>query len=113
MILFRVLLVQFLWVIFLSFTHPLFLQSQEDDEVNIHIDFAQFKGNDDVTILEIFYSIPRKTIAHIKTENGMEGEFNFTCKVFHRDSLIDKIDWSGKDFAESEAYISINKSIND
>ncbi|MDX1700674.1 MAG: GWxTD domain-containing protein [Melioribacteraceae bacterium] len=90
------------------------LHSQENqEEINLQIDFAQFKGNDEGTLLEIFYSIPRNSILHYETEKGVQGEYLFNCKVYLDDSLVDSLNWIGSDFTESKDDILANQTIND
>ena len=98
-----------LFILLFSFQTILLSQGNQE-EINLQIDFAQFKGNDEVTLLEIYYSIPRNTILHYETEKGVQGEYLFNCKVYLDDSLVDSLNWIGSDFAESKDNILPNQT---
>lgn len=88
-------------------------QNSQEKDVNIQIDFSQFRGDQDRSILEIYYSIPRNAITHYETENGIEGEYNFQCRILYKDEIVSNLSWKGQDAASSLIDIIPTQTIID
>ena len=99
-------------LIFLISCESFLSQNIKSKSSNIQIDFAQFKGNIDGTLLEIYYSIPRTAIVYDKSEKGLVGEYKFTCSIFYENRLINTFEWGGTDIAKSETDILPTQTIN-
>lgn len=99
-------------ICFGSFSY-LFMQEYEKKDLNIQIDYAQFRGNSGASLLEINYSIPRDEISHSQIEDGFLGEYKFFCSVFYKNNLINKFEWGGKDLVKTKSEILPTQSIVD
>jgi GWxTD domain-containing protein len=91
----------------------LFSQITDEKKIELYIDYAQFRGDNGRTLLEVYYSIRRNALEHYQTDDGFEGKYTIVLKVFKQDSLINKIDWVGIDFANSQEEILAGQTIND
>jgi GWxTD domain-containing protein len=90
-----------------------FGQNSDRSNINLQLDYIQFRGNSGATLLEIYYSIPRNAILHEETSSGFEGEYKFECRVIYQNELISNLNWSGKDVVKSMGDIRPNQTIND
>ncbi|MGB5849799.1 MAG: GWxTD domain-containing protein [Ignavibacteriaceae bacterium] len=91
----------------------LFSQITDEKKIELYIDYAQFRGDDGRTLLEVYYSFSRNALEHYQTDDGFEGKYTIVLKVFKQDSLLNKIDWIGIDVADSREEILTGQTIND
>lgn len=91
----------------------LLCQSSIPLQIKADFDFAQFRGNESQTILEIYYAISRKSLTHVSSTNGFAGSYKITLSISQGDSILSSLDWQGKDLVNSLEEITTGQTITD
>lgn len=91
----------------------LYSQTSTPIEIKADYDFAQFRGSENQTILEIYYAIARESLSHISSDDGFIGTYKITFYISHEGEEITSIDWLGSDRVNSLSDISSGQTIND
>lgn len=100
-------------LIFLLCVGTLFCQTSTPQQIKADYDFAQFRGSESQTLLEIYYAISRETIAHISSADGFSGSYKITLNISQDGSLLSSLDWQGGDQVKSLEEITTGQIIND
>ncbi|MFN0157936.1 MAG: GWxTD domain-containing protein [Bacteroidota bacterium] len=58
------------------------------ESMNISADYARFRGNADSAYVEIYYSIPQRSLTYVAHETGLRSEADVTVRVTRGDSTV-------------------------
>lgn len=67
---------------------PLMGQIIRGGEIQFYADIARFKAKNDLNYLELYISVPRNQIAHLKEGNQYSANFEMGVNIFFGDSLL-------------------------
>ena len=100
-------------LIFFFSVGALLCQDPNSKQIKADYDFAQFRGNESQTILEIYYAIARESLEHVAESDGYVANFMITLKISQDDTEITSLEWNGSDQVGSLEDINAGQTIND
>jgi GWxTD domain-containing protein len=91
----------------------LFCQTSTPQQIEVDYDFAQFRGSESQTIVEIYYAISRSSLMHVPSDNGFMGGYKITLNISQAGSIVGTIDWQGGDKVNTLEEITTGQTISD
>ncbi len=91
----------------------LYCQISNTKEIKADYDFAQFRGSESQTILEIYYAVARESLEHVPDNDGYKASYKMTLNISREDENVTSLDWMGSDWVESPDNITTGQTIND
>ncbi len=88
-------------------------QSTDKSGFDLHMDYARFQGEQNLTFVEIYYSFNRDSIAHITDGNQFVASYNTKIEVSANDSVLKTMEWKRRDALNSLAELKPNQMISD
>ena len=103
------LLLKYLCCLLLTIIYPLIAQNT----LEVHLDYARFRGDENMTFVEVYYSVNRSALSHIYEDGEYQAKYNVQLKVAFNDSTIKSVDRRGVDKVAAIEEIGQQQSIND
>jgi GWxTD domain-containing protein len=96
-----------------NFLSLVFAQSQEKNSFRVHLDYARFRAEQNLSFVEIFYAFDRDTILHKIDGQFFKASYRTTIEISANDSLLKTIRLHGTDSVDSLSQIHADQMIND
>ncbi len=91
----------------------LWAQPRNESDFDLHIDYARFRGEQNLTFVEIYYAFSRDSIVHIPEGEKFVASYNTKLDILVNDSVLKTIEWKSQDVLNSLADLKPNQMISD
>ena len=88
-------------------------QPQNKSNFDVHLDYARFRGEQNLTFVEIYYAFSRDSIAHIPEGDRFIASYNTKLDISVNDSVLKSIEWNSQDAVNSLTDLKPNQMISD
>ena len=88
-------------------------QFTDKSDFDLHLDYARFQGEQNLTFVEIYYAFKRDSIAHITDGDQFVASYNTRLEVSANDSVLKTMEWKSIDALNSLADLKPNQMISD
>ena len=89
---------------------PATISAQERERsIDYHVQSAQFRINDTLNIAEIYFSIPRGSLAFVRRDSLLEADFEITTRVLQNGRELSKYSWLSSSTADSLEEIRVSQ----
>ena len=79
----------------------LWAQSSTDSDFELSVDYARFRGEQNLTLVEIYFAFSRDSLQHISTGERYIATYLTTLDLAVKDSVIKTIEWRSQDIFNS------------
>lgn len=91
---------------------PATISAQERERsIDYHVQSAQFRINDTLNIAEIYFSIPRGSLAFVRRDSLLEADFEITTRVLQNGRELSKYSWLSSSTADSLEEIRVSQML--
>jgi len=91
----------------------LIAQSNTESDFEVDLDYARFRGEQNLSLIEIYYAFHRDSILHVSTGDKYIATYLTKLDISVKDSVIKQIEWRGQDLLNSLDDLKPNQTIND
>jgi GWxTD domain-containing protein len=88
-------------------------QSNNKSAFQLDLDYARFRGEQNLTLVEIYYAFHRDSILHVNSDDKYIATYQTKLEISVKDSVIKTIEWRGQDLLNSLDDLKPNQTIND
>ena len=84
-----------------------------DTPLKVRIDYAQFSGDRQSSLVEIYYSMTRSGLKHIAAGDELVAKYEITLTINYKDSTLKTSSWQGIDKVQDITLVNDEQTIND
>jgi GWxTD domain-containing protein len=106
------IVVKFILIVYTGFS-SLGAQSPQKSDFGLHLDYARFHGEQNLTMVEVYYSFSRDSIEHLSTGKQYVATYRSKLDISVKDSVLKTIEWNSQDVLNSLEDLKPNQMIND
>ena len=91
----------------------LFAQQITASDFELNLDYARFRGAQNLKLVEIYYAFYRDSVLHVNTGDKYLASYLTKLDISVQDSVIRSLEWRGQDLVNSLEDLKPNQTIND